>query len=107
MQRLESERLERLEKQKVEQELEKQRLETEERMNKDRLQYEMKKELELQQMKIRSKDLSPSRFDATKHIRLVPRFAEKEVDKYFMHFEKIAKSLKWPKEVWTLLLQSA
>ena len=47
-----------------------------------------------------------SGFDATKNIRLVPKFEEKEVDKYFLHFEKIAESLKWPKESWTLLLQS-
>ena len=45
-------------------------------------------------------------FDVSKHIRLVPPFQEKEVDKYFVHFEKIATSLEWPKEVWTLLLQS-
>ena len=45
-------------------------------------------------------------FDVTKHIRLVPPFQEKEVDKYFLHFEKVAKNLKWPKEHWTLLLQS-
>ena len=25
--------------------------------------------------------------------------------KYFIHFETIATSLEWPKEVWTLLLQ--
>ena len=48
----------------------------------------------------------PHNFDATKNIRLVPKFEEKEVDKYFLHFEKIANSLKWPKESWTLLLQS-
>ena len=47
-----------------------------------------------------------SQFDATKNIRLVQKFEEKEVDKYFMDFEKIAKSLKWPKESLTLLLQS-
>ena len=41
-------------------------------------------------------------FDVTKHIRLVPPFQEKEVDKYFLHFE----NLNWPKEHWTLLLQS-
>ena len=29
-------------------------------------------------------------FDVTKHIRLVPPFQEKEVDKYFFHFEKVA-----------------
>jgi hypothetical protein len=47
-----------------------------------------------------------SSFDATKHIRLVPRFQDKEVDKYFQHFEKIAVSLKWPNDQWTILLQS-
>ncbi len=30
---------------------------------------------------------------------------EKEVEKYFQHFECVAESLKWPKEFWTLLLQ--
>ena len=45
-------------------------------------------------------------FDVTKHIRLVPQFQEKEVDKYFLHFEKVAENLNWPKEHWTLLLQS-
>ena len=45
-------------------------------------------------------------FDVTKHIRLVPTFQEKEVDKYFLHFEKVAENLNWPKEHWTLLLQS-
>ena len=45
-------------------------------------------------------------FDVTKHIRLVPPFQEKEVHKYFLHFEKVAENLKWPKEHWTLLLQS-
>ena len=45
-------------------------------------------------------------FDVTKHIRLVPPFQEKEADKYFLHFEKVADNLKWPKEHWTLLLQS-
>ena len=49
---------------------------------------------------------SGSHFDVTKHIRLVPLFQEKEVDKYFLHFEKVAENLKWPKEHWTLLLQS-
>ena len=37
-------------------------------------------------------------FDVTKHIRLVPPFQEKEVDKYFLHFEKVAENLNWPKE---------
>ena len=42
----------------------------------------------------------------TRHVRFVPPFQEAEPDKYFLHFEKIATSLHWPTEVWTLLLQS-
>ena len=45
-------------------------------------------------------------FDVTKHIRHVPPFQEKEVNKYFLHFEKVAENLNWPKQHWTLLLQS-
>ena len=47
-----------------------------------------------------------SAFDPARNIRLVPRFQEKEVDKYFAHLEKVADSLNWPKESWVLLLQS-
>ena len=47
-----------------------------------------------------------SSFDPARNIRLVPPFQEKEVDKYFAHFEKVADSLNWPKESWVLLLQS-
>ena len=34
-----------------------------------------------------------STFDPARNIRLVPPFQEKEVDKYFAHFEKVADSL--------------
>ena len=47
-----------------------------------------------------------SAFDPAGNIRLVPPFQEKEVDKYFAYFEKVADSLNWPKESWVLLLQS-
>ena len=40
-----------------------------------------------------------SAFDPARNIRLVPPFQEKEVDKYFAHFEKVADSLNWPKEI--------
>ena len=39
-------------------------------------------------------------FDASRHIRLVPPFVEKDVERYFPHFEKVALTLKWPKDVW-------
>ena len=85
--------------------MEKERLEMEEK-EKER-QYNLSiKELEMQdKVKTKPVDLG-THFDVTKHIRLVPPFQEKEVDKYFLHFEKVAENLKWPKEHWTLLLQS-
>ena len=46
------------------------------------------------------------RFVASREVRLVPPFDETEVDKYFQHFEKVAGSLKWPIDQWTLMLQS-
>lgn len=45
-------------------------------------------------------------FVASREVRLVPPFDELEVDKYFQHFEKVAESLKWPREYWPLMLQS-
>ena len=46
-------------------------------------------------------------FDVTRYVKLVPQFNESDVDKYFQHFEKIAKNLHWPENVWSTLLQSA
>ena len=67
------------------------------------------KELEVQEVKdemfVPNRG-SPSKFDPSRHVRLVPPFDEKDVDKYFLHFEKVASSLEWPQDVWTLLLQS-
>ena len=47
-----------------------------------------------------------SAFNHARNIRLLPSFQEKEVDKYFAHFENVAESLNWHKENWALLLQS-
>ena len=52
------------------------------------------KELELEG-KSKSKSLpldSGKSFDLTKHIRSFPPLQEKEVDKYFLHFEKVAET---------------
>ena len=104
--RMQNEKLEMEERQKEkERQIQRERLEMEEK-EKER-QYNLRmKELEMQD-KVKTKPLDlGSHFDVTKHIRLVPPFQEKEVDKYFLHFEKVAENLKWPKEHWTLLLQS-
>lgn len=63
------------------------------------------KELELKAACVTPRgDVSP--FDVGSHIRLLPPFSEKYVERYFSHFERVATTSKWPKTVWTLLLQS-
>ena len=104
--RMQKEKLEMEEREKEkERQIQRERLEMEEK-EKER-QYNLRmKELEMQD-KAKTKPLDfGTHFDVTKHIRLVPPFQEKEVDKYFLHFEKVAENLKWPREHWTLLLQS-
>ncbi|KAK3101863.1 hypothetical protein FSP39_006857 [Pinctada imbricata] len=76
-------------------------------MHERELQFELEK-LKLEKGAKENPAPSPvkSEFDAAKNIRLVPKFQEKSVDKYFPHFEKIAANLKWPRDFWTTLLQS-
>ncbi|XP_067665288.1 uncharacterized protein [Haliotis asinina] len=79
--------------------------------------FEMEKEIQLKKLQVDreialKKLENPSHtsdipsFDIARHARLVPPFNEKEVDKYFLHFEKVAENLKWPRESWTMLLQT-
>ena len=56
-------------------------------------------ELKMAGLGIHSPKDKSSAFDPARNIRLVPPFQEKEVDKYFAHFEKVADSLNWPKEL--------
>ena len=46
------------------------------------------------------------RFDVTKNVRFVAPFREKELDKLFSLFEKVATNLNWPVDKYTILLQS-
>ena len=81
--------------------------EMKERLEKQKLEYELQlKKLELEQPRSRhlGSNLNVS-FDVTKHIRSVPPFQEQDVEKYFLHFEKVAENLKWLKENWPLFLQ--
>ena len=80
--------------------------EKEERIHREKLDFELKK---LKLEKVQENPVPShvkSEFDAAKNIRLVPKFQEKSVDKYFPQFEKIAANLKWPREFWPTLLQS-
>ena len=56
------------------------------------------KELEMQNMTVNRQPLdSGTHSDVTKHLRLVPPFQEKEVDKCFLHFEKSSRKFKMAK----------
>ena len=109
----EKERQERLEKEEQERQERREEKERQERLEKDKmeLQHELgMKKLELQ-LKLGSDatcntEKYSAKFDVTKYIKLVPPFQERDVDKYFLHFEKAAGNLKWPKEYWVMLLQS-
>ena len=45
-------------------------------------------------------------FNWSSVVKLVPKFSESDVSKYFLSFEKLMKLLVCPPEYWTLLLQS-
>lgn len=83
-----------------------------------KLEIEAEKEVKLKRLEIealeqkqRGKEIpvevpmTPPGFDVCRNIALVPSFRESEVDSFFGAFERIALSLKWPREVWPLLLQ--
>ena len=55
---------------------------------------------------IKGRKESHDSFEVTKQARLVPKFEEANVDEYFAHFERTALNLGWPKECWSMLLQT-
>ena len=94
-----------LEIKRMERESEKEQREME--MRKMELEFKMR-ELELTHAQTpppKTKEGS-SEFDLAKNIRLVPKFEENRVDAFFVGFEKVANNLKWPKESWSMLLQT-
>ena len=103
----------------IEWEREKSRLEGDRQTvrERDRMEHEFKmkdlelaKAIRLKELDIQAREaggkISTDHFDVVRNVRLVPPFNEKEVDKFFAHFERVATVLKWPLEAWTMLLQS-
>lgn len=102
----------------IEWEREKTRLEADRQTTRERekREHELKlKDLEFAQaLRIKELELKareagvpfkPDQFDITRNICLVPPFNESEVDKFFAHFERVAMTFQWPKEIWTMTLQ--
>ena len=100
--------------------LEHERLKLEFEKEQEREKRECEKELKLRELEIMAAEKEKDRvmkvkleqsklehFDASKYVKFVPPFIEKDVDKYFLLFEKVAKDLNWPLDKYTILLQSA
>ena len=79
--------------------------EREEREKEREFQLRMR-EIEMQERANQPKQKIEYNFDVTKHIRLVPPFQDNKLINTFYTLKKVAENLNWPKEHWTLLLQS-
>ena len=82
-------------------------------MELQRNKMELEKAKIQQETRLREVDLAISRcegshdsFEVTTQARLVPKFEEVNVDEYFSHFEQTALNLGWPREYWSMLLQT-
>ena len=101
--------LEREEKEKERQEKERERQFMLAKLEYERAEREKERAHELEKLErglVNRSESADTRFVASREVRLVPPFSEVEVDKYFQHFEKVANSLQWPKQHWSLMLQS-
>ena len=98
-----------LEKMRLENE-EKERQEREREQERERQIQEREKERQFELEKLKLQQLSHpigQSFDVIKNFQAVPSFQEDDVDMFFLHFEKLAANLNWPKDYWTILLQKA
>ncbi|KAJ8022637.1 Stress response protein nst1 [Holothuria leucospilota] len=100
-----------MQKEKEEREMQMQREEREERERREEKAREH--EFRLKQLElgvIKGSDpkigLDTGVFDVAKHVKFVPKFQEDNVEKFFNHFEKLGEQLKWPRDKWSILIQS-
>ena len=105
--RQEREHIEKLEKMRIEKE-ERERQRQERESARQIQEREKERQFELEKLKLQQSNhpigLS---FDVIKNFQAVPSFQEDDVDMFFLHFEKLATNLNWPKDHWTILLQKA
>ena len=74
----------------------------------ERQERERERQFELEKLKLQQSNHPIGQsFDVIKNFQAVPSFQEDDVDMFFLHFEKLATNLDWPKDHWTILLQKA
>ena len=103
----ERERQER-ERERQEKERERERQERERESARQIQEREKERQFELEKLKLQQSNHPIGQsFDVIKNFQAVPSFQEGDVDMFFLHFEKLATNLNWPKDHWTILLQKA
>ncbi|KAJ8038116.1 hypothetical protein HOLleu_19101 [Holothuria leucospilota] len=85
--------------------------EVEREREKEEREMQMQKEKEEREMQMQMQreekiGLDTGGFDVSKHVKFVPKFQEDNVEKFFNHFEKLGEQLKWPRDKWSILIQS-
>lgn len=45
-------------------------------------------------------------FDVSRNVRLLPKFEEDDPEAFFLQFEKLAATLQWPRDYWSILIQT-
>ena len=96
------------ERQEKERERERQEREREKESARQIQEREKERQFELEKLKLQQSNHPIGQsFDVIKNFQAVPSFQEDDVDMFFLHFEKLATNLNWPKDHWTILLQKA
>ena len=71
---------------------------------------EIEKQIELEKLKAESLSSDGSEIKENKldgwSSKLIPKFDETEVNKFFIAFEKVATQLEWKRELWAVIAQS-
>ncbi|KAJ8030412.1 hypothetical protein HOLleu_26836 [Holothuria leucospilota] len=85
-------------------------MERERQKEKEEREMQMQREEKAREHEFRLKQLEigldTGVFDVSKHVKFVPKFQEDNVEKFFNHFEKLGEQLKWPRDKWSVLIQS-
>ena len=96
------------ERERQEKERERERQERERESARQIQEREKERQFELEKLKLQQSNHPIGQsFDVIKNFQAVPSFEEDDVDMFFLHFEKLATNLNWPKDHWTILLQKA
>ena len=96
------------ERERQEKERERERQERERESARQIQEREKERQFELEKLKLQQLNHPIGQsFDVIKNFQAVPSFQEDDVDMFFLHFEKLATNLNWPKDHWTILLQKA